>query len=318
MATENIRYRSDILNTEVITRDTGKRLGVVKELLVDVDRRQVVALGLRDNRLAIAGMSRYMYLESISQMGDVILVENDDVIEDIDIEVYSPLVGSEVITETGELLGKVRSFKFDSEDGRVSSIIIDSLGVPFVPEQMMSTFELSIEEVVSSGPNRLIVFEGSEERLNQITVGLLEKIGLAKAPWERDDDQTYFPPVVRPENQLGTGLPVKATAVAPLRTAPPVTQNTWDEDDWEEEEIQPIQRKKQEVMYYEDEEEEDNWSEANNNKPVQQVKFEAKRPPEYDDYDDEEDAWGDVETPEYKPQKLNIPEKAKIVEYEEN
>ena len=324
MQAENIRYRSDILNTEVITRDTGKRLGVVKELLVDVDRREVVALGLRDNRLAIAGMSRYMFIDSIRQMGDVILVENEDVIEDIDIEMYSPLIGSEVITETGELLGKVRSFKFNAEDAKVSSLIIDSLGLTLIPSEMMSTYELPVQEIVSSGPNRLIVFEGSEERLSQLTVGILERIGLGKAPWERDDQDTYLPPVVRPENQLGTGLPVKATTNTPLRTSNtvPVNQNTWDEDDWEEPEPQPLAKRKQQeaVMYYEDDEDdEDNWSETSTNKTTNKPPATPKRyEPVYDDDDDDDDAWGDVESPAtYQPQKLNIPDKTKSPEYEE-
>ncbi len=63
MTSDTIRLRSDLLNTQVITRDTGKRLGVVKELLVDIDRRQVVALGLRDNLLSVAGMPRFMFLQ---------------------------------------------------------------------------------------------------------------------------------------------------------------------------------------------------------------------------------------------------------------
>ena len=37
------------MGTHVITRDTGRRLGVVGEVVVDIDRREVVALGLRDN-----------------------------------------------------------------------------------------------------------------------------------------------------------------------------------------------------------------------------------------------------------------------------
>ena len=34
------------MGTQVITRDTGRRLGVVGEVVVDIDRREVVALGL--------------------------------------------------------------------------------------------------------------------------------------------------------------------------------------------------------------------------------------------------------------------------------
>ena len=54
-----------------------------------------------------------MYLGSIDQIGDVILVNNEDVIEDIDTQLYSNLVNWEVITESGEVLGRVRGFKFD-------------------------------------------------------------------------------------------------------------------------------------------------------------------------------------------------------------
>jgi sporulation protein YlmC with PRC-barrel domain len=184
MTTENIHLRSEFINTQVIARNTGKRLGVVKEVLVDIDRREIVALGLRDNLLSVSGIPKYMYLDSIRQTGDVILVEDENVIEDIDIEIYSKLVNCEVITEAGEPLGKVRDFQFDAENGAVNSIVIASLGFPQIPEQFISTYELSIEEVVSSGPNRLIVFEGSEERIEQISVGLLERLGIGRPPWE--------------------------------------------------------------------------------------------------------------------------------------
>lgn len=57
---------------------------------MDIDKREVVALGLRSSRFALSGIPKYMYLDSIAQMGDVILVENEDVIEDIDIDLYTP------------------------------------------------------------------------------------------------------------------------------------------------------------------------------------------------------------------------------------
>ena len=60
MTTENLRLRSEFINTQVITRNTGKKLGVIKEILVDIDRREVVALGLRDNVLSLSGMPQYM------------------------------------------------------------------------------------------------------------------------------------------------------------------------------------------------------------------------------------------------------------------
>jgi len=327
MTTDQLRQRSDILNTHVITRDNGKRLGIVKELLVDIDRREVVALGLRDNILAIAGMPRYMLLTSIRQMGDVILVEDDDVLEDIDVDAYSTLINSEVITETGEPLGRVRGFKFDPDDGKVYSLIIASIGLPQIPEQVLSTYELPIEEIVSSGPNRLIVYEGAEEKLVQLSVGVLERLGLGKAPWEREEEESgyYVQPTAKPENQLGTGLPTPTRTAPPIRTSTPVAESRWDEDDWEEPEPEPIPlRRREESIMYEEAEEEDNWSDTSRetSRRPQYAKQAYPEPASYDKYDEdeyeEEDAWADAEAPEpYKAPRVNIPEKTKAPEYEE-
>ena len=314
MTSEHMRHRSDIINTQVITRDTGKRLGVVRDLLVDIDRREVVALGLRENILEIAGMPRFMFLDRIRQFGDVILVDDDTVIEDIDVDAYNRLINCQVVTETGQPLGKVRGFKFDMSDGKVYSLIIAALGFPQIPEQTISTYELPIDEIISSGPDRLIVFEGAEERLNQLTVGLLERMGIGAPPWERDEEDDYLTPTTRPENQLGTGARVSTTQSA--RISSPVVQKTWQDDDWNEPE--PVRRRQPEPVYYD---EEDNWGDV----PKQRAKA-AYMEPAYDEplYEDDgddyeqEDAWADARSPEpYKPQRLNIPEKAKMPEYEE-
>ncbi len=303
MSTENSRLRSEFINTQVITRNTGKKLGVVKDILVDIDSREVVALGLRDNILSLSGLPQYMYLESVSQTGDVILVEDDNVIESVDIDSYSPLIGCEVITETGEPLGKVRDYQFDPITGKVISIIIASLGLPQIPEQFISTYEIAIEEVISSGPNRLIVFEGAEERLTQLSVGLLERLGIGRPPWEREEEEVYYPPTARPENQLGTGIPIRT----PIEAKP--VEERWDEDSWEPVRNTAPPQRSAKSMEYDDyeEEEEDNWNESRS--PRQ----------EYDYEDEGPDAWDDDVEPEYNPPRVNIPEKRKerIPEYEE-
>lgn len=320
MTTDNIRLRNEFLNTQVITRNTGKKLGVVKEVLVDIDRREVVSLGLRDNILSLSGMPQYLLLESICQTGDVILVENEDVFENIDIDAYSPLINSEVITETGEPLGRVRDFQFNLEDGKVSSLIIASLGIPQIPDQIISTYELSIDEVVSSGPNRLIVFEGAEDRLTQLTVGVIERLGIGRPPWEKEEEESYYPPTVRPENQLGTGIPVRT----PVEVRQPVLEETWHEDEWEDTRraAPPLRRQAESIRYqeYEEEEEEDNWGEARSDRPV--ARYEAQPYPsrsregdyeeEYEYDDVQNDVWDDDVDPEpYNPPRINIPQKQK-------
>jgi sporulation protein YlmC with PRC-barrel domain len=279
------RLRNDFLNTQVITRNTGKRLGVVKEVLVDIDRREVVAFGLRDNRFAMSGIPKYMYLNSVSQTGDVILVEDEDVIEDVDIDLYSPVINSEVVTETGEPLGKVRDFQFNLENGELTSLTIAILGYPQIPEQLISTYEISVDEIVSSGPNRIIVFEGAEERLTQLTEGLLEKLGIGRPPWEKDDEDMYYTPTTPPENQLPTGVPVRPVA-PPLPKREPVMEENWNDEQWEEERpiTPPPMRRKAEAISYEEEAslEEDMWDDGDDyrRQPVNIPKKQAM--PEYD------------------------------------
>ena len=310
MSIDSIRLRNEFINTQVITRNRGTRLGVVKDVLVDIDRREVVSLGLRDSIFSVSGMPKYMYLEAITKTGDVILVEDEDVLADVDVEAYSPLINSEVITEAGEPLGRVRDFQFDLESGTVSSIIIASIGLPQIPEQVISTYELPIEEVVSSGPNRLIVFEGAEERLSQISVGFLERLGIGRPPWEREQEDLYYAPTARPENQLGTGVPLQQPISRPVETRQPI--NTW-EDEWEEEAIAPPppQRQQARAMSYDDYDESSNWGDD--------TVYEYEEPaPSYPE-DVAGDVWDDDtrdETP-YQPPAVNIPEKKKEYEYEE-
>ncbi|NJP08302.1 MAG: PRC-barrel domain containing protein [Leptolyngbyaceae cyanobacterium RU_5_1] len=327
MASEEIRQRSDLLGTLVVTRNTGRKLGVVSQLWVDIDQQKVVALSLRPS--LFYGTPQPMLLSSIRQIGDVILVDDEDVIEDLDTESYSNLINCEVITETGDLLGKVRGFKFDVDDGRVASLIIASFGIPLIPDQVVSTYELPIDEIVSSGPDRLIVFEGAEERLVQLSVGVLERLGIGKAPWERDGEDEYVVPI-RTDNQLGTGL--RTPVNTPIRQKEPVVQETWDDDNWGEPEPRQLrqQERRAEPLYYDEEDEEENWSEKTTRDKYQRDYVEEPqpyKPGEYsDDYDNqyddkyediEEDVWADQEPKSYQAPRINIPEKTKTPEYEE-
>ena len=174
------------MGTQVITTDTGRRLGVVGEVLVDIDRREVVALGLRDNPLTrfLPGLPRWMPLESIRQVGDVILVDSaDSLSENFDPDRYSRVINCQVITESGEQLGRVLGFSFDIETGELTTLVIGAVGVPLLGEGVLSTWELTVEEIVSSGPDRIIVYEGAEEKLKQLGTGLLEKLGVGGPSW---------------------------------------------------------------------------------------------------------------------------------------
>jgi len=196
------------MGTQVITRDTGRRLGVVGEVVVDIDRREVVALGLRDNPLTrfLPGLPRWMPLERIRQVGDVILVDSaDSLAEGFNPERYSKVINCQVITEAGETLGRVLGFSFDIETGELTTLVLGAVGVPLLGEGVLSTWELTVEEIVSSGPDRIIVYEGAEEKLKQLGTGLLEKLGIGGPSWEQEERERYRMGMVPVENQLAPG-----------------------------------------------------------------------------------------------------------------
>lgn len=284
---EQIQQRSDLIGTQVITRNTGKKLGVVNQLWVDIDRREVAALGLRST--LITGEQRYMFLENIRQIGDVILVDDETAIESVTDLPYSTLISHEVITETGEKLGKVRGFKFDTVSGEVTALVIASMGMPLIPSQLISTYEMPVTEMVSTGAERIIVFEGAEERMNQLTVGVLERLGLGAAPWE-DDEDNYIPTRTPTSNQLSSGQ--KAPAYNPPRAAAPVRDEWEAEDEWE---TAPSRRREEPRRAA--------------------MPLPSDEPQKLEVWEDdlEKDAWED-DTYEAPP--LKLPERQKVAEYE--
>ena len=205
---ERLWLRSELMGTQVITTDTGRRLGVVGEVVVDIDRREVVALGLRDNPLTrfLPGLPRWMPLESIKQVGDVILVDSLDSLSDgFSPERYGKVINCQVITESGQLLGRVLGFSFDIETGDLISLVMGAVGVPLLGEGVLSTWEIPVDEIVSSGTDRIIVYEGAEEKLNQLSSGLLEKLGVGGSSWEEREANRYTANLVPVENQLLSG-----------------------------------------------------------------------------------------------------------------
>ena len=301
MTFEQSRLRSDIVGTQVITRSTGRRLGVISQLWVDMDRLEVLAVGLQENMLSkvVANNEKSMLLSDIRQMGDVILVDDDTVLDgDINTMAFSSMVNSEVITESGEVLGRVRGFKFDVITGKLETIVVASLGLPQIPDQVVSTYELPVEEIVSTGPDRIIVFEGSEEKLTQLSMGLLERLGLGSPPWERGLSDGYVMPVSA-SNQLPSGVKNEIRR--------PAADERWREEAPPQREIsREVRREVQRA-------------------PQREIPSEPPRPapPEVVDVppvdaDVTDDVWGEPvkeeELIEAKP--LNIPKK-KVMEYEE-
>eukprot|EP00898_Chlorokybus_atmophyticus_P006681 jgi/Chlat1/7013/Chrsp56S06689 len=161
---EVVLSRKDLVGKQVITRTLGSVLGVVSQLWVDMD-----------------------------QVGDVVLVHDDNAIEwQFSVDGYSTLVGSEIVTESGIYMGKIRDFDFNPDNGSVTRIVFDNLGVPAVPSAVLSTYALSTEEVVSAGLDRIIVLDTAPDRVQQLSTGVLEKLALVSPPWKDEFEEMGY------------------------------------------------------------------------------------------------------------------------------
>jgi uncharacterized protein YrrD len=168
-----VRRRSQVLGTQVISQGNAARLGVVSEVWADLEAKQVLVLGVLEK--ALAGSPRLMELRQVTALGqDAVLVPSEEVFDNLDLEGLSRVVGSEVVTEEGIRLGKVKDFEFNSVSGIITGLVLSNLGLTFLPGFILSTYLLSTDEIVSVGGDRLIVADGAETRLTQI----------GKPPWE--------------------------------------------------------------------------------------------------------------------------------------
>ena len=161
------------MDKEIITRTSGKRLGYIDELYVDPVSLEVTSLYLRKNMssltsLASSGAPRdHVSLSSLRQIGDVVLVHDESSLLDPPADEslgYVRMVGSEVCTEDGLTLGKVRDFLFNPDNGQIASIRYDALGLASIPQELLGCSRLDERDIVAVGPTKTIVRRGSDRR----------------------------------------------------------------------------------------------------------------------------------------------------------
>jgi hypothetical protein len=138
----------------------------------------------------------------------------------------------------------VLGFSFDIETGELTTLVLGALGVPLLGEGVLSTWELSVEEIVSSGPDRIIVYEGAEEKLKQLGSGLLEKLGIGGPSWEQEERDRFRQTMVPVENQLASGQPIAQEQ----RRIQPASSRAVQVEEQEELEYVELERRRQEPL----------------------------------------------------------------------
>jgi hypothetical protein len=182
-------------------------------------------------------------------------------------------------------LGRVLGFSFDIETGELLTLVMGALGVPLLGEGVLSTWEMPVDEIVSSGPDRIIVYEGAEEKLKQLNSGFLEKLGVGNSGWEESERERYRVNLVPVENQLTSGESVNDD-----QRLLEQSQEIFEEEEMEYVELQDsedqqynkelryLDEPNQSSIYSEIDEDEVNYSESNfkNRTDDFQAKFSSK------------------------------------------
>ncbi|NJK71922.1 MAG: hypothetical protein HC926_00330 [Synechococcaceae cyanobacterium SM2_3_60] len=176
------RNRSQLLGTQVINQNTGERIGVVSQIWLDAEPFQVSILSV--SQKLIGRVTKTLQLEAIPVLGpDALLVPETILGEAAESNGLMRLVGTEVITEAGVKLGKIKDFTFRIDTGEILNLTLSNLGIPLVPGLIASTFQMSVEEVMSLGGDAILVKAGAEDRLERLSTSLLEQVGLVKPAW---------------------------------------------------------------------------------------------------------------------------------------
>ncbi|CAN6295203.1 unnamed protein product [Urochloa humidicola] len=164
--------RSALLAKQVISVTSARSLGFVSQLWVDAASWVVALIEVRPSLLS--GEAEKFLFEDIYQVGDVVLVEDESVIEnEYNLVGLHSLVGYNVVTSRRCSVGKVRGFTFDINSGAMESLELDSFGFSIVPSSLVSTYCLFVEDVLDILSDTIVVHKDAVSRVQRLTQGIL-------------------------------------------------------------------------------------------------------------------------------------------------
>ncbi|CAK7343534.1 unnamed protein product [Dovyalis caffra] len=147
----------------------------------------VLVVEVRPNLLS--GESERFLLEDVSQVGDVVLVEDENVMDnELKMIGLETLVGYRVVTPGQRDIGKVRGYSFNINSGAVESLELDSFGISIIPSSLVSTYALRVEDVLEVLSDTVVVHESAASHIQRLTKGFwdAQNVGI-----KIDDGEEY-------------------------------------------------------------------------------------------------------------------------------
>ncbi|KAK9818310.1 hypothetical protein WJX72_010396 [[Myrmecia] bisecta] len=148
-------------------------------LWVDPQRAEVVSLDVRPtglNVLAVDG-SENILLSSLRQIGDVVLVHDESALDDEvadDSLGFVKLTGSVIETYEGRVLGKVRDYSFNPDNGRIDALKYDAWGIPSISEYLVTVWRVELRDVYNIVPGRIVLQRGADNLPVMVGDGMID------------------------------------------------------------------------------------------------------------------------------------------------
>ncbi|KAJ0647057.1 hypothetical protein HanLR1_Chr15g0557801 [Helianthus annuus] len=184
--------RCNVVAKQVISIQSAVSLGFVSQLWVDTNTWMVVIVEVRPNLLS--GQQEMFFLADTKQVGDVVLVEDETVMDKefklvgletlmqkvivltskvkgirfVGMEV-SISVGYSVVTPGRRDIGKVRGYTFNINSGAIESLELDSFGISIIPSSLVSTYSLLVEDVLEVVSDTVVVHDAAASRIQRLT-----------------------------------------------------------------------------------------------------------------------------------------------------
>uniref|UniRef100_A0A1D1Y818 Fanconi-associated nuclease 1 n=1 Tax=Anthurium amnicola TaxID=1678845 RepID=A0A1D1Y818_9ARAE len=148
--------RSSLLAKQVISVQSARSLGFISELWVDATSWIVVMVEVKPNLLS--GEIEKLLLEDVHQVGDVVLVQDESVMEnELKMIGLNTLVGCNVVTSRRRNIGKV------------------------------STYCLMVDDVIEIVSDTVVVHEDAASRLQRLTKGFWDT-RTVESSWDDIDE----------------------------------------------------------------------------------------------------------------------------------
>ncbi|MCT7959724.1 PRC-barrel domain-containing protein [Laspinema sp. D1] len=171
-----IQY-SQLINRRIIDRGTAEEVGRLDELWLNVNSHHVVGFSSKSGGVLGLGVKRHSFTwEQIYSIGaDSILVNINAEVEEPEKspEISHPIIGHEVLTDSGNTAGELRDYIIATQTGAVVGYLYKSSGWRGAVE---GTYLLSPDDISSIGSKRILAIDAAIQDPQPYTDGMNQKL----------------------------------------------------------------------------------------------------------------------------------------------